>query len=153
MVRIGDSHANQIVTTERPAMKPRILIPLAVAAAIAITFATLHLHRTHSRNAHQAQYRAVLEAWSNEIAVGMNRTDAENVLHQKDIPFLRASVQGSRGLDDLITIGHETPPFFCSNDDVYVRVSFNTSAGSLPTAHPTDRVQQIDLFEMPRACL
>jgi len=132
-------------------MKPKIILSLIAIAVIVLLWSIHHVRSTRDRNLRQAQYRAVVDAYSEQIKIGMNRSDAEDVIHEKAIPFTRTSIQGS-GQDDLITIGHEKPPASCRFDDVYIRVSFTSSTGALATASPTDKVQHVDLFEWPRSC-
>jgi hypothetical protein len=128
-------------------MKPRNVVILVIVLVAAFAW-TISLYReTHLRKIRDAQHQVILNSYSNELKPGMTRSEVEDLLHQKNMPFSRVRF-GASGLDDLVTIGREDSTVVCTHNEMDMRLHF-TSSYTQPDlkGFPTDKLEYVKLLE------
>jgi hypothetical protein len=118
---------------------------LAIVAAIGYWKVTESRDRETFKK-REAMYAAKLQDYVREFKKGMDRAAAQQLLRARGVAFTSISVGYSR-VDyeaDLITIGKEIPPWYCSEAYVFVALVFSPNGGGL------DRVE---LYRPLTGCL
>jgi hypothetical protein len=105
----------------------------------------------------QVQYEAVLKGYSDNLRPGMSRREVESYLRRRGHPFQRMCCVG-RPLSanaDLVRIGQERAPCYCSEYRVYVAFEFDTTEPHdlSPDFSDSDRLQATALFPWLQGCL
>jgi hypothetical protein len=58
------------------------------------------------------------------------------------------------GYDDLVKIGEESAPWFCSENNVYIAFEFNPkSRGELSDTNGSDILKRVSVFHQLEGCL
>jgi hypothetical protein len=91
----------------------------------------------------------------------MERGEIENDLRIRNKPFQQTCCStiargDSKSWDDLVQVGKEDAPWYCSENYVYVAFKFEDfSVDSEPLRNPkdTDRLQSIALYRRLEGCL
>jgi len=125
-----------------------IIVIIAVSPAIVFLYVskTEHAVSPELQKKREAAYQSALQAYAQELKPGMNRKDVENYLRAKGVGFRQmCCIEQWGAFADLVKIGQEKAPWFCSENYVYVAFEF-TSAGLKPDLHPADA----DTFKMAR---
>ena len=130
--------------------------------AILIAACTLAIYRVSQARAQRKRedsYRATLRSYSEVLGPGMSRETVESYLREKNAEFRQmccVDTKLSKGIyDDLVRVGQERAPWFCSENNVYIAFQF---AGSRPRhtgwdARPTDTLTAITVFHWLEGCL
>ncbi len=108
----------------------------------------------------EAYYETVLARYAGELKPGMTRLEVERHLQNNGARFRqlccvnpKANFAGA-GWDDLVEIGREDAPWFCSENNVYVAFEFNPkSQGEAPETNPSDILRRISVFHSLEKCL
>jgi hypothetical protein len=97
----------------------------------------------------EAIYNSMLSSYSKDIEPGMTRAKVEDKLRAKAIPFVQSAEE------DLVKIGEEAAPWFCSDVDVYVAFAFEAvEASTRPwESRPTDVLKRVHIYSRPDGCL
>jgi hypothetical protein len=94
---------------------------------VAIFFATgfRHLRKVEARRNREATYQSALRAYSRDLKLGLTRREVEGYLRARNTSFRQVG-GGEAGGDfaDLVQVGREDPPWFCSESYVYVAIEF-----------------------------
>ena len=105
----------------------------------------------------QIEYQSVLKEYSGALKPGMTRRDVESYLHLKGRPFQQMCCVGVRrnAWADLVRIGKEKAPWYCSQNNVYVALEFETTEphGTIQDARASDRLEDVALFPWLEECL
>jgi hypothetical protein len=105
---------------------------LALAALIILVFCTSAVGYWWKKRAkkkvveaqkREALYKLAMSAYSKDLPLGTTRKNVEDYLGAKAIHFERSSTGSSTA--DLVKIGQEPTPWFCSEFNVYVAFEFH----------------------------
>ena len=145
----------------------RLKVLMIVAVVVLIAFGSWlgqHLRERHKAVEREAQYQTVLAKYTSELKPGMSRDEVEQHLQIKGKPFKQmccvanfrgehASFIGS-SWDDLLKIGEESTPWFCSENNVYIAFEFNPkSQGERPETNSSDILKRVSVFHHLEGCL
>ena len=103
--------------------RSRLLI--LVLAAILIVVASVRWYERQAQRKRDARYQASLRQYSEQFRPGSSRKIVEDYFRAKGIPVWQEFGPGSLdALSDLILIGKDAGPWYCSNWNVYVAFDF-----------------------------
>ena len=129
---------------------PIIYLVLVVLAAVAIR----HIWKKHEEKKREIFYQSVLHSYSEDLKPGMTREQVENFLRAKKDQFQQVCCdRGS--YSDLIKIGQEDAPWYCSENNIYIAFQFNSVAeeSAHPWKDPFDPLESIELLPKLEDCL
>jgi len=145
----------------------RLKVLLIVAVAVFIVFGAWlgrHLRERHKLAEREAQYQTVLAKYTTELKPGMSREQVEQGLQTNGTRFKQmccvanfrgehASLIGS-SWDDLVKIGEESAPWFCSEENVYIAFEFNPKSQSeRAETNRSDILKKVSVFHHLEGCL
>ena len=84
----------------------------------------------------------------------MSREQVEAILHVKNDQFQQICCD--RGTySDLVKIGHEDAPWYCSENNVYIAFQFDSASeeSAHPWKNPSDPLETIELLPKLENCL
>jgi hypothetical protein len=128
-----------------------------LAALIVVTTALAFSGHAKSlaKRKRETGYQSVLQKYSREIRPGSRRAEVENYLRSTNTAFTwMFTAYGARKESqnaDLVKIGEEVPPWFCSESYVYVAFEFSPSGTLAQTS--SDVLERIELFQPDTGCL
>jgi hypothetical protein len=123
------------------------------------------LYENRARKKRELLYQAALTSYSAALKPGMTRKDVEDYLRAKQIGFGQSCCVDFKAFsnpahddwvyDDLVRVGHEDAPWYCSEHNVYVAFQFNSYGkhGTTADANSTDMLKAISLFHALERCL
>ena len=108
----------------------------------------------------EAVHQSQVDAYAEVIKPGMTRKQVEDYLRGKKIPFQQmCCVAGENSLSDLVKIGTDKKPWFCSEHDVFAAIQFATVPSNerhIVSGYPafdTDVLKRITVFHWLGGCL
>ena len=103
----------------------------------------------------EATYQAAVLTYSEALTPGMTRKDVEKYFRDKGMQFQQmCCVDEKAGLDDLVKIGKEKHPWYCSEHNVYVAFEFTAAKPTdVFTASDADRLRKVTIFHWLEGCL
>ncbi len=135
-------------------MRPLILLSIGCCASVLVAVACAHSAARAKQR--EAGYHAELGAYSAALKPGTTRMDVEAFLRRKGREFTQMCCMNhsKNAYDDLIRIGTERPPWYCSAQNVYIGFEF-VSSGShqFPEAHDSDTLKSVQIFHWLEGCL
>ena len=140
-------------------MKRWLLFIGAFAGVALITFGVCHALEERAQRRREIEYDSSLRSYSQDLRPRMKRKEVEDDLSAKSIPFLHMCCVKRKELnrfvyDDLVKIGHEDAPWFCSENNIYIAFQFDgpsRSAGA--TTDPSDTLDAVTLYRWLEGCL
>ena len=134
-----------------------ILLIVTVILLVVSAFGVRSVMDKRAEQKRQIEYQSVLKAYSGALKPGMTRHDAESYLHSKGLSFQKMCCVGIRrsAWADLVRIGKEKAPWYCSQYNVYVALEFETTEphGIIQDARDSDRLENVTLFPWLEECL
>jgi hypothetical protein len=123
-----------------------------------------HLRERHRAEELGARYQMVLAGYAIQVKPGMTREEVERYLQTTGKQFKQmccvANFKGGyvsferAGWDDLVRIGAENVPWFCSENNVYIAFEFNPkSQAELPDTNGSDILKRVSVFHELEGCL
>jgi hypothetical protein len=105
----------------------------------------------------EASYQAALRSYTVILKPGMSRRDAESYLASGSKTFRQQCCIGGtskNAWDDLVKIGEEDTPWYCSQHNVYIALEFISSGAHVfPKASPEDALTRVSIFRALEGCL
>jgi len=110
----------------------------------------------------EAGYESALGEYQRALKPGMTREEVEDYLAARNSSVLHICCVepreiGRHSWDDLIKIGHEDPPWFCGENNVYVALQFadhiHPQSGFEINDDDLDTLKAITLLYQPEDCL
>ena len=139
---------------------------LYILGALVIVVSSGAVIRSQTQAAARTKfYTTKLQAYSNDLKPGLTRAEAEGYLQRKATGFRQmCCVLEPSAFADLVWIGQEKAPWFCSEEYVYVALVFERSPQATSTSRPVSRFPIIDvdstdvlkavrLYKQPSGCL
>jgi len=130
-------------------------IALIVLIAVIAAF-VWHLRSSRvakfQRARREAAYRESAAAIETVIQPGMTRSDVEQILRIRSLPF--NTRYGLGVVDDFVPLAHEaSTTAFCEWDQVMVLIEFRPELPSGTQGHPNDIVKNVSLDHWAKDCL
>jgi len=126
---------------------------LLIAAVVAIQAAM----RSRAHRKQQAFYASVLRQYSTQLKPGMQRGEVEAFLAAQGRAFEQSCcLLESRGsaLEDIVKIGSEPKPWYCSENDMYLVFVFESPPGSaVRVSDASDTLRRVALVPWLGGCL
>jgi hypothetical protein len=103
----------------------------------------------------EATYQARLQSYSDVLKPGMTRKYVEDYLRSKGVTFHQLCCIDERSASaDLLKIGMEEHPWYCSEHDVYVAFQFAAVEPHKPwEAYDSDTLKRDTIFHKLEGCL
>ena len=136
-------------------------LPIALVVLVIIgVFTVRHILGKRAERRREAHYQFILREYSDSLKPGMARLDVEKYLQSRNAAFrqmccvdanLRTGVW-----DDLVKIGKEDAPWFCSENNVYIALQFT---GQRPqgyvgwNAQDVDKLRAVTVYHWLEGCL
>lgn len=139
-------------------MRTRWRVLAIVAALIVCVLAVEHLRNRQAQRERKVEYESALRTYSAALKPGMTRRGVEDYLRMRGNPFQQMCCVGVQrsALADLVRIGKEEAPWYCSEYNVYVAFEFAGDPEShtpVRQAHDSDRLVNVSLFPWLEGCL
>jgi hypothetical protein len=135
-----------------------LLLVLAVFAAVGVRYAV----KRRAQRRREIAYQAALASFIQAVKPGMSRKEVERYIEMTNESFQQtccttvSAVPSKHSWDDLVWIGKEDAPWFCSENNVYVAFEFegfSETPGKLSKPRDLDRLQSIALYHRLEGCL
>jgi len=128
---------------------------------IALVIVTVrHVLEKRAQERRETAYQVTLNSYTDIFKPGMSRKDVEDYLHSKNIAFRQMCCvdwksSSKHTYDDLVRIGQEDTPWFCSENNVYVAFQFTGQRAGNPDWPPTadDNLTAVTIFHWLEGCL
>lgn len=104
----------------------------------------------------EAAYQSALQSYTEALKPGMARKDVEDYLRTKGASFHQACCALERSaFADLVKIGPEKHPWYCSEHNVYIAFQFTAVATPdvVVRINDSDVLKQITIFHQLEGCL
>jgi hypothetical protein len=104
----------------------------------------------------EAAYQARLQSYSEVLKPGMSRKEVEDYLNAKGITHMAMCCVEERSADaDLVKIGKEKHPWYCSEHSVYIAFQFvdDRHEGMRSSHRDSDRLKVITIYHSLEGCL
>jgi hypothetical protein len=142
-------------------MKRWLRLLLGLLCAVLLIIGILHIVKGQMQKRREVVYQTSLQSYQQVLKPGMSRKDVEDYLRERKQKFTQSccvdpkEIQ-KRSWDDLVKIGSEGAPWYCSENAVYVAFQFADS--SLPrkdmwSADDLDTLKSIAIFHRLENCL
>ena len=139
-------------------------IVAAIAAVVFGLWLVQHMRERRKAAEREAYYQTVLANYTGELTPGMTREQVEQRLRTDGRRFKQmccvANFRGQHvsfldaGWDDLVKIGEESTPWFCSENNVYIALEFNPkSKRELSKTNDSDILKRVSVFHQLEGCL
>jgi hypothetical protein len=137
-------------------MKRRLLLSIV---AVIIVMASAIAVRNHGRSVAQKKrevaYQSALQNYSRDLRPGLRRTEVEGYLRARNVNFswIYTGFGGRRESQyaDILKIGEEAAPWYCS--EAYVYVAFEFSGVEKFKQDDSDLLERIEIFRPYTGCL
>jgi hypothetical protein len=148
-----------------PRKRVKVLLIIAVIAVVIFgLWLVRDVRERHKAAEREVNYQIVLAKYSSALKPGMTREQVERHLQSGGARFRQmccvADFRGQyvssigAGWDDLVKIGEESVPWFCSENNVYVAFEFNPkSKGELADTNDSDILKRVSVFHQLEQCL
>jgi hypothetical protein len=131
-------------------------ILIAVVLVGAGVFAARIALRRRAEQKRRREYEATTRAYVEALTQGMRRSEVEDYLRGRNQKFAQmCCVDRPRGAwADLVKIGQEKAPWFCSEHNIYVAFVFDSvEPHSFPKVTDTDTLVNVVLYPRLEGCL
>jgi Na+-transporting NADH:ubiquinone oxidoreductase subunit NqrC len=135
----------------------------SLVAVLVVVFGLRYVIEERAQRRREVDYQKTLRSYSELLKTGMTRKQVEEYFSAKKVVFRQlccVSVKEfSRGVydntyDDLVKIGEEDVPWFCSENNVYIAFQFlGPQKDSLPGAEATDTLKDVTIYHKLDGCL
>jgi hypothetical protein len=106
-----------------------------------------------------AVYEKTLRSYADALQPGLTRSAVEHYLRAKNVTLRRMCCVDHKShsyevYDDLVEIGREDAPWFCSENNVYIAFQFaGERANTGWSAEPNDRLTEITVYHWLEGCV
>lgn len=131
-----------------------IFIVLAVAVPV---YAIYRVREKRAAQKREASYQSSFQRYSELLKPGMTREEVEGYFRVMNLKSQRMCCvsHDSGAWDDLVQIGKEEAPWFCSENNVYIAFQFaaQDDRHAMPVADPADTLKVITIYRRLEGCL
>jgi hypothetical protein len=130
-----------------------LILPLILVALSAATSCDAWGQRAKKKR--EAAYQAALQSYSEVLRPGMTRKNLEDYLRGKGTGFQQMCCVDERSAyADLVRIGKEKHPWYCSEHNVYVAFQFAAvEPHDALHAYDSDVLKRVTIFHWLEGCL
>ncbi len=128
-----------------------VVVALVILAAVATRYAW----ERRAQQKREAAYQSSLHSYSQAFRPGMTRKEVEDRLRTKGVAFQQMCCIDERSADvDLVRIGREKAPWFCSEQNIYIALQFAAVEPHEPwRVYDSDALKRITIFRWLEGCL
>ena len=103
----------------------------------------------------EARYQVALNSYSDLVKIGASRKEVEAILQSKNTTFSQiCCVEPGTAFSDLIAIGKEKHPWYCSTHTVYVAIVYVAVAPNTSRhINENDIVQKLTIWHHLDSCM
>jgi len=136
----------------------RWLVPVVLLVILALTVVPFSCGtREEEKLQGEGGYQAALASYVRLLRPGMTRKEVEDYLEEKKVGFDRMGGVDGLGTDaDVIKVGEERPPWFCSENYVYIALHFAARPGpryGRSDKNEADTLKEITIYKRLSGCL
>jgi hypothetical protein len=135
----------------------KLWLLLVVGAIIAIlSGAAVRSHiKSEARKKREAVYESTLQAYSQNLKAGLTRKEVEEYLRAKGTGFTQmCCVLERSAFADLVKVGEEDAPWFCSENYVYIAFEFAaTEPHKSFKSYDSDGLKKVSIYRELGGCL
>jgi hypothetical protein len=143
-----------------PDMKPwRLVVAIVVIVAVSV-YGVRYALEKRTRQKREVAYSAALTSNSELFRPGMTRKVVEDYFRARNIGFRQMCCVDRKEVsktvyDDLVKIGQEGAPWFCSEKNIYVAFQFTGAERNGPSgsADPSDKLKAVSIYRWLEGCL
>ena len=130
----------------------RIFLILAAALLLISLFT---LYRRHAQQEREAKYERALSSYSRVFHLGETRKEVESYLYAHGLEYQQMCCIDERSaFADLLRIGAEKAPWYCSEQNIYVALQFAAVESHEPArAYGSDALRKVSIFRWLQGCL
>lgn len=137
-------------------MKRWSLLSITAVILVVASVAAARSHvKTVAQKRREIAYQSALQKYSQDLKPGLRRTEVESYLRARKAHFSWMYTAFGAGHEsqyaDLIKIGEEAAPWYCS--EAYVYVAFEFSGVDKFEQNDSDRLERIEIFRPYSGCL
>jgi hypothetical protein len=144
------------VALQSQSMKRGLILLIGTAVLISAFLAWSNV-RTAAKRKREIGYAVALKTYSEALHPGMTRRDVEAYLRSRNAQFswMFTAFGGRRESQyaDLVKIGEEAAPWYCSEAYVYIAFEFSPVGDFQHRQTDSDVLQGIELFRPYSGCL
>src|ERR1035441_4982481 len=170
-VELGGSGRKPQVTMSRLLRFRFRRLPTVIVVVVAVLSASgiRHLRKAEARRKREASYQAALRAYSHDLSPGLTRREVESYLRTRNTSFRQVCCGEAGDYADLVQVGKEDPPWYCSDSYVYVAIEFaavephdwrlavlpreNNDSKKSSLAYDSDILTRIEMYRPDTGCL
>ena len=137
-------------------MKRRLLLLIVTIIVASSAIYLRYVFKAEAMKKREVAYQADLQTYSRNLNPGLTRKDVESYLRARNIGFRQmCCVLERSAFADLVKIGQEDAPWFCSEEYVYIAFEFTaTEAHSLRRPiYDSDVLETVRIYRQPGGCL
>ena len=141
--------------------KSRLTVVLVLVIISTIFAAIWIIRQKRAQRARQADYASQLASFNQFIRPGMSRKQVEDSFRERKIEFGHmccvqpAELASRRSWDDLVWIGAEDAPWFCSRHNIYIAFQFadHNSRERHGESDGLDTLRAVSIYGRLEGCL
>jgi hypothetical protein len=129
---------------------------MALIVAAIFVFAARNESGKRTQQSREAAYQQALHSFSDNLKPGTMRRDVEDYLNAKGSRFSHSCCEGQHtgAFDDVIKIGQEPAPWFCSSQNIYIAFQFTLGERvKTPQIQGSDKLNGITISRRAAHCL
>lgn len=137
-------------------MNRSLVIVLSSAALLIVAIGVRHAIKNRAAHKRELQYRSVVKQYLDRLTPGMSRVEVETYLRSNDHAFRQMCCIGVQrdAWADLVKIGQEEPPWFCSDYGIYAAFEFAAvEKHTITDARDSDQLVNVTFFPWLEGCL
>jgi hypothetical protein len=140
-----------------------LYLAITLIAGLAVAWRAHHVSEEKAQSRREIEYQETLHSYSEILKTGMSRKEVEDYLSAKKIRFRQMCCVDTKkfsrdaydnAYDDLVKIGQEDVPWFCSENNVYIAFQFlGPNKNSVPAAEPSDTLKDVRVYHWLEGCM
>jgi hypothetical protein len=140
-------------------MKSKLIMSVLIIVSIALSaFLIESAVEKRADQKRHAEYQSLLSEYSAALDPGTLRSQVEAILASRGRSFQQTCCllnENRNAFEDLVKIGSEPKPWYCSENDMYLVFEFDSVRDDpqFPNARPDDRSRRIALSPWLGGCL
>ena len=135
-----------------------LLFPIVTALVLSAFAVRLEL-TAQEKKKREAAYQSALQKYSQDLGPGLTRKEVETYFRSGGVKFgqmgwLEERPEDRTAFADLVKVGHEDAPWYCSENYVYIAFEFAATEPHRPwVVSDTDVLKRILIFRQLGGCL
>lgn len=137
-------------------MKRRLpLIVGLVLAVLVVCLVVRHVWEQRMQRRREVAYQTALQSYAAIFRSGTRRKDVESQLRVERVAFQQMCCIDERSAyADLVRIGKEKAPWFCSEQNIYIALQFTAVEAHEPwRAYDSDALKTVTIYRWLEGCL